>query len=188
MYLKIYINLLPCIAVTGANFTWHLTQLKPHGLLQRQSSNARNLFVGVFPKVWTFSRFGYQLDHSFSLYCPVFEYHIKYSLRDWCTCFSFRKYQMTHSFSYDTYFLSVCIVGEKNKKKNKELLIVLVLVLVFRNLMNSAFRPSGFWNISFQHSDEMQFLNLEFTSLYFLLRTLYCLSRRQTGDNWSLFY
>ena len=122
MYLKIYINLLPCIAVTGANFTWHLTQLKPHGLLQRQSSNARNLFVGVFPKVWTFSRFGYQLDHSFSLYCPVFEYHIKYSLRDWCTCFSFRKYQMTHSFSYDTYFLSVWIVGEKKKKKKRRTL------------------------------------------------------------------
>ena len=184
MYLKIYINLLPCIAVTGANFTWHLTQLKPHGLLQRQSSNARNLFVGVFPKVWTFSRFGYQLDHSFSLYCPVFEYHIKYSLRDWCTCFSFRKYQMTHSFSYDTYFLSVWIVGEKKKTKNKEeLLIVLVLVLVFRNLMNSAFRPSGFWYNSFQHFDIWWNAIFEFGIYFVIFFTTYLVLPFKTA-NW----
>ena len=75
----------PAFAVTGTNFTSHLSQLKPHCLLQRQYSNARNLFVGVFPKFWTFSRFGYQLHHSFSFYFPVLEYHMKYSLCDWYT-------------------------------------------------------------------------------------------------------
>ena len=85
MCLKIDVKI--CVlafAVTGTNFTSHLTQLKPHGLLQRQCGNARNLFVGVFPKFLSFSRFGYPLGHSFSFYFPVFEYHIKYSL---CDCY-----------------------------------------------------------------------------------------------------
>ena len=85
MCLKIDVKI--CVlafAVTGTNFTSHLTQLKPHGLLQRQRGHARNLFVGVFPKFLSFSRFGYPLGQSFSFYFPVFEYHIKYSL---CDCY-----------------------------------------------------------------------------------------------------